>query len=95
MTDSYLRGGGGEQRGGGGQLSPVAPPGLVHVSSRRGWGAAGVGPGGLSGYRMEIKLLPAVVVSVHLNIYFTHGDNVMVHSSAVGFIVFNVIYTAS
>ncbi len=89
--DLYLRGGGGEQRGWGGQLSPVAPPRLVHVSSRRECGAAGVGPGGLSGYRMEIKLLPAVVVSVHLNIHFTHRDNVMVHSGAVGLIVFNVV----
>lgn len=62
----YLRGGGGEQGGGGGQ-PPLARPGPVHVSSRRGWGAVWVGPGGLSGYRVEVKHLPAVLVRVHLD----------------------------
>lgn len=60
-TTGALRG------GGGGQLSPLPPPGLVHISSGQGWGATGVGPGGLSGHRMVIKHLPAVLVGVHLN----------------------------
>lgn len=41
--------------------------GLVRVFSRRWLGAVGVGPGGLSGYRIEIKGLPTVLVHVDLS----------------------------